>query len=268
MVAMLWREALIRPSSKNADVLAVNWLVRPGVIKVFEAFEEDKDNDASVGNTLKINDESYGSIDELLARFIAPMNDRAEELTTHRKFLDLPDTDVDNKLRNMKAAASKGSFYYFLCWSSKYPGYASLRYICTSNPRSHYIKITPEGFKWTKTYSNLDQLLNAFKKNPSGPSASMSSKNSTASSSMRSSQPAAGRTSRWGAKPAPPPPSNVGGWGSAQPAPSAGGGWGAAPPPTTGWGQPPPPNMPAPPSLPPPPQHSYPPTRPPGSFRQ
>ncbi len=252
-------EALIRPSSKNADVLAVNWVVRPGVIKVFEVTEDDKDNDASIGNTLKINNEVYGSIDELLARFIAPMNDRVEELTTHRKFKPDLDTDVDEKLRGLRASGGKGAFYYFLCWSEKHPGYASLRYICTTNPRSHFIKITPEGFKWSaKTYSNLDHLLNAFKKNPAGSASLTSSKQSAGSSSMRSSQPSSTRASRWGAKPAPPPPASIGGWAQAPQPPL----------PTGGWNQPPPPGRPAPPSLPPPPQHSYPPTRPPGSYRQ
>ena len=256
-------EALLRPSSKQADKLAVNWLVCPGVVKVFEVTEEDKDNDASVGNTLKINNEAYGSIDELLARFIAPMNERVEELTTHRKFLNLLETDVDAKLRNMRAAGSKGSFFYFLCWSTKYPGYGSLRYICSTNPRSHHIKITADGFKWSeRMYSNVDKLLNDFKKKPGGSMGSNSSRHSAASSSMRSSQPVGGKASRWGARQAPPPPANAGGMG----------GWGAPPgPPVTsngGWGQPPPPpGRPAPPSLPPPPQHSYPP-RPPGAYRQ
>lgn len=47
-------EALIRPSSKGKDSLAVHWVVRPGVIKVIEVQEEDKDTDASIGNKLKI----------------------------------------------------------------------------------------------------------------------------------------------------------------------------------------------------------------------
>ena len=101
-------EALVRPSSKNSDSLAVHWLVRPGAIKVVEVVEEDKDNDASVGNTLKIKDEAYGSIDELLARFIAPMNDCVEELTSHRKCLNLTEADVDEKLRDMKHATPAG----------------------------------------------------------------------------------------------------------------------------------------------------------------
>lgn len=47
-------EALIRPSSKSSDSLAIHWVVREGVIKVIEVLEEDKDTDASIGNVLKI----------------------------------------------------------------------------------------------------------------------------------------------------------------------------------------------------------------------
>jgi len=47
-------EALIRPSSKSSDSLAVHWVVRPGQIKIIEVAEEDKDTDASIGNILKV----------------------------------------------------------------------------------------------------------------------------------------------------------------------------------------------------------------------
>ena len=47
-------EALIRPSSKSSDSLAIHWVVREGCIKVVEVLEEDKDNDASIGNILKV----------------------------------------------------------------------------------------------------------------------------------------------------------------------------------------------------------------------
>jgi transcription elongation factor SPT6 len=47
-------EALIRPSSKAADSLAIHWVVREGSIKVVEVTEEDKDTDSSIGNVLKI----------------------------------------------------------------------------------------------------------------------------------------------------------------------------------------------------------------------
>lgn len=47
-------EALIRPSSKSSDSLAIHWVVREGSIKVIEVTEEDKETDASIGNVLKI----------------------------------------------------------------------------------------------------------------------------------------------------------------------------------------------------------------------
>ena len=47
-------EALIRPSNKSCDSLAIHWVVRPGCIKVIEVLEEDKDTDASIGNRLII----------------------------------------------------------------------------------------------------------------------------------------------------------------------------------------------------------------------
>lgn len=51
---MMVGEALIRPSSKSSDSLAVHWVVRPGSVKVIEVTEEGKDTDASIGNILKI----------------------------------------------------------------------------------------------------------------------------------------------------------------------------------------------------------------------
>jgi transcription elongation factor SPT6 len=47
-------EALIRPSNKSVDSLAIHWMVRPGCVKVIEVLEEDKDTEASIGNRLII----------------------------------------------------------------------------------------------------------------------------------------------------------------------------------------------------------------------
>ena len=47
-------EALIRPSSKASDSLAIHWVVKPDCIKIIEVKEEEKDTDASIGNILKI----------------------------------------------------------------------------------------------------------------------------------------------------------------------------------------------------------------------
>ena len=185
-------EALIRPSAKSSDSLAIHWVVKEGSIKVIEVMEEDKDADASIGNILKVKvsfsgsfctllrvsalltflsghqDESYGSIDELLGRYIAPMNDNVEELVNHRKFVDLPEDEVDERLKEQKKA-TPAAIPYALCWMEMHPGYASLRFLSTSTPRSHPIGISPKGFSWgSSCFPSIEELINQFKKNPRG----------------------------------------------------------------------------------------------------
>ncbi|MGK3734467.1 MAG: transcription elongation factor SPT6 [Bacillariaceae sp.] len=229
-------EALIRPSSKSADSLAIHWMYKDGSIKIIEVTEEEKDTDASIGNILKIKGESYGSIDELYGRYIAPMNDLVEELVNHRKFVDQSEDDLDEKLRAEKAT-NKNSIPYNVCWMEMHPGYSSLRFILSSTPRQHPIGISPNGFVWgVKNFKSLDLLLNEFKKNPRGTSTN------------------AAKASRWGNKrqaPAPPrsppPPPNL-------PPPPA---YGRPQPPA--YGRPPPPAYGRPP---PPPQQPRPPPPP------
>ena len=71
-------EVLIRPSGKNADFLAVHWMIFPGIIKVVKVLEKDKDNDANIGSILKIKNKIYNSFDELLDRYISPRNECIE----------------------------------------------------------------------------------------------------------------------------------------------------------------------------------------------
>lgn len=52
-------EALIRPSSKTSDSLAIHWIIREGHVKVIEVVEEDKETEASIGNTLKVKVSAY-----------------------------------------------------------------------------------------------------------------------------------------------------------------------------------------------------------------
>merc|ERR1711865_1075366 len=96
------------------------------------------------------------------------MNDLVEELVNHRKFVDLSEEDLDEKLREEKAK-NKNSIPYNVCWAEMHPGYSSLRFILSSTPRHHPIGISPNGFVWgVKTFKSLDLLLNEFKKNPRG----------------------------------------------------------------------------------------------------
>lgn len=208
-------EALIRPSSKSSDCLAVHWVVKNGSIKMIEVQEEEKDTEASIGRKLKVKDQVYESIDELLGRHISPMNDHVEKLVHHRKFLDLPEDEVDEKLKELKQKNPQGTFYH-LCWLDMHPGYISLRFVLNSQVKSYTVGVTPGGFSLgPKTFRNLDMMLNEFKSNPRG----MTSTRSTASVSSRPTLPSTtednNRQTRWGqpnsrlpppaTRPAPPP---------------------------------------------------------------
>ena len=262
-------EALIRPSKRDADVLAVHWVVRPGVIHYIEVVEEDKETDASIGRTLKIKDEEFGSIDEILGRYIAPLNDRVEEVTNHRKFIDKLMSEVDTYLKQQKEKTSGP--VYNLCWNEERPGSISLRYITGRNVRHHNITLTPEGFQWKENnkelYKNLDRLLNAFKLNPQGAPKSSSSSAAPPPAPL----PPSGernRPRRWDAPrdapPAPPAAPPPQGWGHAPPVPPPRSRWDAPPNPAPPAGPPPafaygaaPPPPPRPPSGPPPSSRDY-----------
>jgi transcription elongation factor SPT6 len=211
-------EALIRPSSKSSDCLAVHWVVKVGSVKMIEVQEEEKDTDTSIGRRLKVKDQVYESIDELLGRYISPMNDHVEKLLHHRKFMDLPEDEVDEKLKEMKQRSPSGVFYQ-LCWLEMHPGYASLRYLLSTHVKSYTIGITPGGFTLgSKTFHNMDYLLNEFKKNPRGIGGirtATTAASSASSLSSRSTLPItsaeSNRQSRWGEpnRLIPQPPSSV-----------------------------------------------------------
>jgi len=261
-------QALIRPSGTRGDSLIVHWVVKPDCIKIIEVEEEDKDTNASIGNVLKIKNEVYESIDELIGRYIEPMNDNVDAVVNHRKFLDKSEEEVDTKLKEMKKAHPKG-FYYLLCWNKKYPGSISLRFIRSVMIRYHRFDVTPDGYKWdtsdgVKKFDKIDSLINSFKKNPTGVS----------SKAIQKSIESTRTTTRWGSRAPTAASTSISapaqsGWsstnttsnGTTGPSATSSSGWGApvavtARPAAPTW-------RPAPPSLPPIPPVGHPPPPPP-----
>jgi len=223
-------QALIRPSGTKADSLIVHWVVKLDCIKIIEVTEEEKDTKASIGNKLKIKDEIYESIDELIGRYIEPMNDNVDAVVNHRKFLKKSETEVDEKLKEMKKAQPKG-FYYSLCWSDKYPGSFSLRFIRSTMTRYHRIDVIPDGYVWRtseklRKFDKIDSMINAFKKNPTGMSGLPAQATQKPTESSRA--PRWGSRSSNGSTPAPP---NHSRWSSTK------GPTGASSAATSGWGR-------------------------------
>ncbi len=137
--------------------------------------------------------------------------------------MDFLEDEVDEKLKSMKRETPK-SIPYALCWMEMHPGYASLRYVSSVNPKNHSIAISPNGFMWKETrYPTLDLLLNAFKKNPQGTTRPTLQAASSTAQNVPADKPAPKK--RWGEKTTlptrPPIPQSQTGWTPRPPAPTA-----------------------------------------------
>ena len=69
-------EVILRPSSSGK--VALTWAFRRNVYRHVEIDETDK--------KYKIEEEEYEDLDELLARYVLPMNDLTEDVCRHRKY--------------------------------------------------------------------------------------------------------------------------------------------------------------------------------------
>lgn len=80
-------DAVIRPSSKGPDHLAVTWKVSDGVYQHIDVLELDKENEFSVGRILKIGGKySYSDLDELIVNHVKAMARKVDDMMIHEKF--------------------------------------------------------------------------------------------------------------------------------------------------------------------------------------
>ena len=82
-------DVVIRPSSKGLDHLAVTWKVSDNVYQHIDVLELDKDNEFSVGKTLKIGGKyTYTDLDELIVNHVKAMAKKVDEMMTDERYQD------------------------------------------------------------------------------------------------------------------------------------------------------------------------------------
>ena len=80
-------ECVIRPSSKGPDHLAVTWKVADEVYQHIDVLELDKENEFSVGKTLRIGGKySYSDLDELIVLHVKAMAKKVEEMMGDERY--------------------------------------------------------------------------------------------------------------------------------------------------------------------------------------
>jgi transcription elongation factor SPT6 len=87
METMEQGDVIFRPSSKGEDRLTVTWKVAENVYQHIDIKEQGKINSFSLGRSLWIGNEEYEDLDEIMARFINPVNNELIFLPFQNNFL-------------------------------------------------------------------------------------------------------------------------------------------------------------------------------------
>ena len=112
----------------------------------------------------------YDSLEELQFSYFKELFDLAEQIPSHRKYLEGGRDKVELQC-NRDKTANPHSFPYYLCVSKKHPGFFELGYLST-NKSFRYVYIQPlvDGLKCAGVVYFGDKAINAivseFKKNP------------------------------------------------------------------------------------------------------
>lgn len=159
-------DAVIRPSSKGNDHLAITWKVADGIYQHIDVLELQKDNEFSVGKQLRIGSKyTYSDLDELIVEHVKSMAKKVDELMQHEKYQKGSKTDTEKWLTTYTEANPKRSVYAF-CLDPKHPGYFYLCFKAGQLARVNAwpVRIIPNAFELMKShYPDMKALCNGFK---------------------------------------------------------------------------------------------------------
>ncbi|XP_052799386.1 transcription elongation factor SPT6-like [Mya arenaria] len=159
-------ECIIRPSSKGADHLTVTWKVADGVLHHIDVVEQGKENAFSLGKSLLIGNEEFEDLDEIIARHVQPMASHARDILNFKNYMDMDGGKKEVAERKLYEEKKKypSKIPYYLSATKQYPSKFLLCYMPRNKPRSEYISVSPEGFKYRhKSFHSLNSMMRWFK---------------------------------------------------------------------------------------------------------
>ncbi|XP_020528358.1 transcription elongation factor SPT6-like [Amborella trichopoda] len=162
-------ESIIRPSSRGPSYLTLTLKVYEGVYAHKDIVEGGKDHKdvtslLRLGKTLKIGEQTYEDLDEVMDRYVDPLVTNLKTILSYRKFKRGTKSEVDDLLRMEKSDYPMRIVYSFGV-SHEHPGTFILSYIRSTNPHHEYIGLYPEGFKFRKRmFDSLDKMVAHFQK--------------------------------------------------------------------------------------------------------
>lgn len=160
-------DVVIRPSTLGSDHLTLTWKMMDGVYRHFDVEEKNKPSEARIGQTLVIKEEPYENIDEMIARFVDPMNELVDEVLRYKYFKNMSLEEVHEDLIKQKKA-HPSRIPYTLHLYNKFPGCFSITFIARTTPHSCHMEVKPGGFRYfgrieSSILPTLAQALQFFK---------------------------------------------------------------------------------------------------------
>ncbi|KAL1173906.1 hypothetical protein V6Z11_A05G444300 [Gossypium hirsutum] len=163
-------ESIFRPSSRGPSYLTLTLKVFTELYVNKDIAESGKDHKdiksmLHLGKTLKIGDKTFGDLDEVMDRYVAPLVKHLKEMLGFRKFKRGSKAEVDGILTAEKAEYPLRIVYYFGV-SYEHPGTFILSYIRSKNLHHEYIGLLPNGFRFRKqTFEKIEHLVGYFQTN-------------------------------------------------------------------------------------------------------
>ncbi|KAH7314514.1 hypothetical protein KP509_21G005900 [Ceratopteris richardii] len=167
-------EIIIRPSSKGPTHLSITLKFYDGVythIDVLEGGKDSKDFTSflSLGKTLKIGEDVFEDLDEVIARYVDPLVSNLKEMLRYRKFRRGRKEEVDDLLRQDKSANPSRIVYAFSI-SHEHPGAFLLSYLRSTNIHHEYISLHPNGYRFRRRmFEKIDKLVKFFQEHVNDP---------------------------------------------------------------------------------------------------
>ncbi|KKK24507.1 putative transcription elongation factor SPT6 [Aspergillus rambellii] len=159
-------DVVIRPSSKGPDHLAVTWKVADGIFQHIDVLELDKENEFSVGRTLKVGGRyTYSDLDDLIFNHVKAMAKKVDEMMLHEKYQDGSKDATYSWLNTYTKANPRRSAYAF-CIDPKHAGYFFLCFKAGEHAQLHSwpVKVIPQGYELQRNpYPDMRALCNGFK---------------------------------------------------------------------------------------------------------
>ncbi|RDW87160.1 chromatin-remodeling histone chaperone SPT6 [Aspergillus mulundensis] len=159
-------DVVIRPSSKGPDHLAVTWKVADGIFQHIDVLELDKENEFSVGRTLKVGGRfTYSDLDDLIFNHVKAMAKKVDEMMLHEKYQEGSKDTTYQWLETYTKANPRRSAYAF-CIDPKHAGYFFLCFKAGEHAQVHSwpVKVIPQGYELQRNpYPDMRALCNGFK---------------------------------------------------------------------------------------------------------